>query len=487
MRTAIAGGVVLIVAAIALSFAARWQLALVVGGYLVLTIALQPVAQARSRCSTSRASRRASCCARSPAVSRSASPISPWFLIVAGSASLFMVTGKRHAELVELGDGAVGHRRSLELYSAAFLGYVRAVASSVTILAYCLWAFEKSVDGRQRRSWFELSIVPFVLGILRYALLARAGRRRRARGARALRPGAARHRRGLGRAASRSRCTERHDRRADERAAHRLGPHRADRARPCTAPRALDDVVDRVERCRHRAASIARGLGRSYGDAAQNARRRRVARAPSSTASSSSTSRRASCTVEAGVSLDTLHARAAAARLVPDGRARHALRDRRRRDRVRHPRQVPARLVRRLRRAHADRHARARASPPSTPTARPTRSGRPPAAWASPASITEATIRSCSRSRPSRIVCDTERAADLDDCMARMLDGDDRVPLLGRVDRLPRERQATRPLGAHARQPRARSTSCPTSMRATARAVRAAHAARARRRGCRTA
>ena len=98
-------------------------------------------------------------------------PISPWFLIVAGSASLFMVTGKRYAELLDLGDGAVGHRRTLEMLLAAqFLNYVRAVASSVTILAYCLWAFEKSADVGNP-VWFELSIVPFVLGILRYALL----------------------------------------------------------------------------------------------------------------------------------------------------------------------------------------------------------------------------------------------------------------------------------------------------------------------------
>jgi decaprenyl-phosphate phosphoribosyltransferase len=100
--------------------------------------------------------------------------ISPWFLIVAGSASLFMVTGKRHAELVELGEGAIAHRRSLQMYSQSFLNYVRAVASSVTVLAYCLWAFEKS-NSVGNPVWFQLSIVPFVLGILRYALLLEQG------------------------------------------------------------------------------------------------------------------------------------------------------------------------------------------------------------------------------------------------------------------------------------------------------------------------
>jgi decaprenyl-phosphate phosphoribosyltransferase len=44
----------------------------------------------------------------------------------------------------------------------------------VTILAYCLWAFEKSA-AVGNPVWFELSIVPFVLGILRYALLLEQG------------------------------------------------------------------------------------------------------------------------------------------------------------------------------------------------------------------------------------------------------------------------------------------------------------------------
>ena len=48
------------------------------------------------------------------------------------------------------------------------------------------------------------------------------------------------------------------------------------------------------------------------------------------------------------------------ARLVSDGRAGHPPRDRRRRDRLRHPRQVPSRLLRRLGRTPDARHAGAR-------------------------------------------------------------------------------------------------------------------------------
>ena len=173
VRSAEIGGAVLAIAAIALSFAARWQLALVVGGYLVMTLVytlwLKHEAVLDLACVASGFVLRTIAGGVAVGVT-----ISPWFLIVAGSASLFMVTGKRHAELVELGDGAVGHRRSLDVYSRAFLNYVRAVASSVTILAYCLWAFEKS-SAVGSALWFELSIVPFVLGILRYALLLEQG------------------------------------------------------------------------------------------------------------------------------------------------------------------------------------------------------------------------------------------------------------------------------------------------------------------------
>jgi decaprenyl-phosphate phosphoribosyltransferase len=174
VRAAITGGIILLVASIALSFAARWQLALVIGGYLVLTVVYSAWLKHEAVLDLA--------CVAAGFVLRTIAggvavgvAISPWFLIVAGSASLFMVTGKRHAELVELGDLAGGHRRSLDLYSRAYLSYVRAVASSVTILAYCLWAFEKSsTDGNPL--WFELSIVPFVLGILRYALLLEQGK-----------------------------------------------------------------------------------------------------------------------------------------------------------------------------------------------------------------------------------------------------------------------------------------------------------------------
>ena len=52
------------------------------------------------------------------------------------------------------------------------------ISAAVTITAYCLWAFEKQaalgVGGDA--IWYQLSIVPFVLAILRYALFVDSGR-----------------------------------------------------------------------------------------------------------------------------------------------------------------------------------------------------------------------------------------------------------------------------------------------------------------------
>jgi decaprenyl-phosphate phosphoribosyltransferase len=100
--------------------------------------------------------------------------ISQWFIIVVGFSSLFIVTGKRSAEHAELGDDRGGHRITLDTYSDAFLRFVRGAATAAAFTAYCVWAFEKG-EGTSGAIWFELSILPFVLAMLRYALLLEQG------------------------------------------------------------------------------------------------------------------------------------------------------------------------------------------------------------------------------------------------------------------------------------------------------------------------
>jgi len=97
-------------------------------------------------------------------------PISQWFLIVTGFGSLFIVAGKRSAEHLDLGDEAGAVRTTLAHYPATYLRFVRSTAASACVLAYCLWAFERADELRAGEVWYELSIIPFVLGILHYAL-----------------------------------------------------------------------------------------------------------------------------------------------------------------------------------------------------------------------------------------------------------------------------------------------------------------------------
>ena len=102
-------------------------------------------------------------------------PLSRWFLIVAAFGSLFIVAGKRYSELVTLADKAAATRPSLVGYSASYLRFVWSIAAAVTITAYCLWAFEVG-DHPGHPPWGPLSVAPFVVGMLRYALDVDGGR-----------------------------------------------------------------------------------------------------------------------------------------------------------------------------------------------------------------------------------------------------------------------------------------------------------------------
>jgi len=82
-----------------------------------------------------------------------------------------MVAGKRYSELHTLGSEA-GTRRSLIRYTDTYLRFVWGIAATSTALSYCLWAFEQPTSGVP---WQSISIVPFVLGLLRYAVDIDAG------------------------------------------------------------------------------------------------------------------------------------------------------------------------------------------------------------------------------------------------------------------------------------------------------------------------
>ena len=102
-------------------------------------------------------------------------PLSRWFLIVAAFGSLFVVAGKRYSELVTLGELAAETRPSLRGYSESYLRFVWSIAAAVTITAYCLWAFEVG-DRPGEVPWGPLSVAPFVVAMLRFALDVDRGR-----------------------------------------------------------------------------------------------------------------------------------------------------------------------------------------------------------------------------------------------------------------------------------------------------------------------
>lgn len=102
-------------------------------------------------------------------------PLSQWFLLVASFGSLFMVAGKRYSELVSVGAEA-GTRKSLDRYSASYLRFVWMLAAVLVVATYSLWAFENRTAAPMLGvPWTAISIAPFTLGMLQYALEVDAG------------------------------------------------------------------------------------------------------------------------------------------------------------------------------------------------------------------------------------------------------------------------------------------------------------------------
>ncbi|MEI8080984.1 MAG: decaprenyl-phosphate phosphoribosyltransferase, partial [Actinomycetes bacterium] len=96
-------------------------------------------------------------------------PISKSFLTVVSFGALFMVVGKRLAELVSHEQGEVATRRILAKYTASYLRMLLAVSISVTLIAYTMWAFEIDDSGDGYVPFAAISVIPFALAILRYA------------------------------------------------------------------------------------------------------------------------------------------------------------------------------------------------------------------------------------------------------------------------------------------------------------------------------
>ncbi|MBI3215492.1 MAG: decaprenyl-phosphate phosphoribosyltransferase [Mycobacterium sp.] len=93
--------------------------------------------------------------------------LSQWFLLVMAFGSLFMAAGKRYAELQLAERTGAKIRKSLESYTSSYLRFVWTLSATAVVLCYGLFAFER--DGGTA-SWWAVSIIPFTIAILRYAV-----------------------------------------------------------------------------------------------------------------------------------------------------------------------------------------------------------------------------------------------------------------------------------------------------------------------------
>ncbi|MEU0165815.1 decaprenyl-phosphate phosphoribosyltransferase [Streptomyces iakyrus] len=103
-------------------------------------------------------------------------PLSRWFLITTGFGALFMVSAKRYSEAVQMAGEAGATRALLTEYTTGYLRFVWQLAAGVAVLGYCLWAMEEGgVPHTSVLPWRQLSMVAFILAVLRYAVFADRG------------------------------------------------------------------------------------------------------------------------------------------------------------------------------------------------------------------------------------------------------------------------------------------------------------------------
>ena len=93
--------------------------------------------------------------------------LSQWFLLTMAFGSLFMAAGKRYAELQLAERTGAKIRRSLENYTSTYLRFVWTMSATAMVVCYGLWAFERD---HGRAGWFVVSMVPWTIAILRYAV-----------------------------------------------------------------------------------------------------------------------------------------------------------------------------------------------------------------------------------------------------------------------------------------------------------------------------
>jgi 4-hydroxybenzoate polyprenyltransferase len=97
--------------------------------------------------------------------------LSSWLFVCTILFALFISLAKRRHELVTLVNGGAGHRAVLENYSETLLDQMMAVATSSSVIAYCLYTIAPETVAKFGTHNLMLT-VPFVLyGVYRYLYL----------------------------------------------------------------------------------------------------------------------------------------------------------------------------------------------------------------------------------------------------------------------------------------------------------------------------
>jgi decaprenyl-phosphate phosphoribosyltransferase len=167
VKVAYAVAIVLFLGALGLSLVASWQLALVIAIYEVIQLGYCFGLKHQTVLDL--------CIVASGFLIRAIAggaatgiPLSQWFMLVTGFGSLFMVSGKRYAEIMLFEKTGAKIRASLAKYTPSYLRFVWATSAAVLIMSYGLWAFEIRAD--HHPTWSSVSMIPFVLAVLRYAV-----------------------------------------------------------------------------------------------------------------------------------------------------------------------------------------------------------------------------------------------------------------------------------------------------------------------------
>ncbi|MTE12039.1 decaprenyl-phosphate phosphoribosyltransferase [Nocardia aurantiaca] len=158
---------VLLIGSILLSFTANWHLAVVMAVYIGIQLAYCFGLKHQAVLDICIVSSGFLLRAVAGGVS-SDIHLSQWFLLIMAFGSLFMAAGKRYAELKIALDTGAKIRKSLEYYTPTYLRFVWTLSATAVVVFYGLWAFEQ--DRAKDTIWFAISMIPFVIAIMRYAV-----------------------------------------------------------------------------------------------------------------------------------------------------------------------------------------------------------------------------------------------------------------------------------------------------------------------------